>query len=48
MVKGGRVVAAGPTAEVFTPQNLERVFDVQARVAVDDFTGRLQVRYKRS
>ena len=48
MVKAGRVVAAGPTAEVFTPQNLKRVFDVQARVAVDDFTGRLQVRYKRS
>ncbi|WP_319404768.1 ABC transporter ATP-binding protein [uncultured Desulfosarcina sp.] len=47
MVKAGRVVAAGPTAEVFTPQNLKEVFDVHARVAVDDFTGRLQVRYKR-
>jgi len=32
---------------VFTRQNLKRVFDVQARVAIDDFTGRLQVRYKR-
>jgi iron complex transport system ATP-binding protein len=48
MVKAGRVVAAGLTAEVLTPQNLKAVFDVQARVAVDDFTGRLQVRYKRS
>ena len=48
MVKAGRVVAAGPTADVFTPQNLKQVFDVQARVAIDDFTGRLQVRYKRS
>ncbi|MCB2148127.1 MAG: ABC transporter ATP-binding protein [Deltaproteobacteria bacterium] len=48
MVKAGRVVAAGPTEKVFTPQNLKEVFDVQARVAVDDFTGRLQVRYKRS
>jgi ABC-type cobalamin/Fe3+-siderophores transport system ATPase subunit len=48
MVKAGRVVAAGPTGKVFTPQNLKRVFDVEARVAVDDFTGRLQVRYKKS
>lgn len=48
MLKTGRVVAAGPTADVLTPQNLKVVFDVQARVAVDDFTGRLQVRYKRA
>jgi iron complex transport system ATP-binding protein len=48
MVKAGRVVAAGPTAEVFTPQNLNMVFDIQARVGVDAFTERLQVRYKRS
>ena len=47
MVKAGRVVVAGPTADVLTPQNLKTVFDIQARVAVDDFTGRLQVRYKR-
>jgi iron complex transport system ATP-binding protein len=48
LVKSGRVVAAGLTADVLTPPNLKRVFDVQARVAVDDFTGRLQVRYKRA
>jgi iron complex transport system ATP-binding protein len=48
MIKAGRVVAAGPTEEVMTPQNLKTVFDIQARVAVDDFTGRLQVRYKRA
>jgi iron complex transport system ATP-binding protein len=48
MIKTGRVVAAGPTEAVFTPYNLKRVFDVQAKVAVDDFTGRLQVRYKRA
>jgi ABC-type cobalamin/Fe3+-siderophores transport system ATPase subunit len=47
MIKTGRVVAAGPTADVMTPPNLKTVFDIQARVAVDDFTGRLQVRYKR-
>lgn len=48
MLKAGRVVAAGPTAEVLTPQNLKTVFDIQARVGMDDFTARLQVRYKRS
>ncbi len=48
MVKAGRVVAAGPTAEVLTPQNLKTVFDVEARVAVDDFTGQLQVRVRRA
>ena len=48
MVKAGRVMVAGPTADVLTPQNLKTVFDIQARVAVDDFTGRLQVRYKRA
>ena len=47
MLKAGRVVAAGPTADVLTPQNLQTVFDIQARVGIDDFTGRLQVRYKR-
>ena len=48
MMKAGRVVTAGHTADVLTPQNLNTVFDIQARVAVDDFTGRLQVRYKRA
>lgn len=48
MIKAGRVVVAGPTAKVLTPQNLKAVFDIQARVAIDDFTGRLQVRYKRA
>ncbi len=47
MLKDGQVVAAGPTHEVMTPANLGTVFNVDARVAVDDFTGRLQVRYKR-
>ncbi len=46
LLKDGRVVAAGATASVLTPPNLKAAFDVQARVAVDDFTGRLQVRYK--
>ena len=48
MVKSGRVVAAGPTADVLTSQNLETVFDIRSRVSIDDFTGHLQVRYKRA
>lgn len=48
MMKAGRVVAAGRTKDVLTPQNLEMVFGIQARVAVDEFTGKLQVRYKRA
>jgi len=46
LLKSGRVVAAGPTIDVLTPQNLKAAFDVRARVFVDDFTGRLQVSYK--
>ena len=48
LLKAGRVVAAGPTATVLTPTNLKTVFGIEAKVAVDDFTGRLQVRYKRA
>jgi ABC-type cobalamin/Fe3+-siderophores transport system ATPase subunit len=48
MLEAGRVVAAGPTADVLTPRNLKRVFAIEARVDHDDFTGRLQVRYKRN
>ena len=48
MMKAGRVVVAGPTPEVLTPANLATVFDVRAQVAMDDFTGRLQVRVKQA
>lgn len=48
MLKAGRVAAAGPTAEALTPHNLRTVFAIDARVGRDDFTGRLQVRYKRN
>jgi iron complex transport system ATP-binding protein len=47
MVKKGRVVSAGATAQVMTPDNLQAVFGIQAKVTLDDFTGKLQVRYKR-
>jgi len=46
MIKFGTIIAAGPTETVMTPENLEDVFDIQAKVAVDDFTGNLQVSYK--
>ena len=48
LLKGGRVVATGPTETVMTPANLSRVFDIDARVDLDNFTGRLQVRYRRT
>ena len=48
LMKAGRVVAAGPTTEVLTAGNLKTVFNVEAQVAHDDFTGCLQVRYKRA
>jgi iron complex transport system ATP-binding protein len=48
MLKAGQVVATGTTAEVLTPLNLKKVFDIEAKVAFDDFTGRLQVRYKKA
>ncbi len=47
MLDAGRLVASGPTAQVLTPQHLQNVFNIEARVAPDDFTGRLQVRYRR-
>jgi iron complex transport system ATP-binding protein len=47
LLDAGRLVAAGPTREVLTPPHLQAVFNIEARVARDDFTGRLQVRYRR-
>lgn len=46
-IKDGRVAAAGPLDEVLTPGLLERVFDVQARVFDDPFTGSRQVALRR-
>lgn len=48
LVNKGRIVTTGATAQVMTPDNLQAVFGIQANVAVDDFTGKLQVRYKRA
>ncbi len=46
-IKGGRVLAAGPTEEVLVGRNLARVFGVKARVAWDDFAGCRTVVFKK-
>ena len=43
---GGRVAAAGPTAEVLTPETIEAVFGVQARVFFEPFSNALQVAFR--
>ncbi len=48
ILQSGRVKAVGPTKAVLTPESLKRVFDIRAKVTLDDFTGNLQVRYKRA
>ncbi|EFI33797.1 ABC transporter related protein [Desulfonatronospira thiodismutans ASO3-1] len=44
--KQGRILLHGPTTEVLTPQNLERVFDVRAKVYFDDYAQSTQVVFK--
>lgn len=43
LLRHGRVIAAGPTAAVLTPANIERLYDVEADVHVHAQTGRLAV-----
>lgn len=43
MMRDGRVLAAGPTAEVLTPDNIKRLYDVEADVHVHSGTGHLTV-----
>jgi iron complex transport system ATP-binding protein len=43
---GGRVAAAGPTAEVLTPETIRAVFGVQARVFFEPFSNALQVAFR--
>lgn len=42
----GRVRAAGPTGEVFTSENVSKVFGVEARVEEDSFTGARRVGFR--
>ncbi|MBY0497513.1 MAG: ABC transporter ATP-binding protein [Cyanobacteria bacterium] len=43
LMRDGRVLAAGPTSEVLTPDNVRRLYDVEADVHVNDETGHITV-----
>ena len=43
LLQGGRVVAAGPTAEVLTYKNLTAVYETEIYVDLNDITGALVV-----
>ena len=43
LMRDGRVLAAGPTADVLTPDNVKRLYDVEADVHVNDATGHMTV-----
>jgi iron complex transport system ATP-binding protein len=43
LMRDGRVVATGPTGAVLTPENVRRLYDVEADVHVHGGTGRLTV-----
>jgi iron complex transport system ATP-binding protein len=43
LLRGGRVVAAGPTDEVLTPERIAALYDVEADVRVHEETGHVTV-----
>ncbi|HEX7282454.1 MAG TPA: ABC transporter ATP-binding protein [Vicinamibacterales bacterium] len=43
LMRGGRVIAAGPTHDVLTPENVRRLYDVEADVHVHEDTGHITV-----
>ncbi len=43
LMRDGRVIASGPTADVLTPEHVRRLYDVEADVRVHDGTGRVTV-----
>jgi iron complex transport system ATP-binding protein len=43
LMRDGRVLAAGPAADVLTPDNIRRLYDVEADVHVNDDTGHMTV-----
>jgi iron complex transport system ATP-binding protein len=43
LMRDGRVLAAGPASDVLTPDNIRRLYDVEADVQVNDTTGHLTV-----
>ncbi|MFO8032534.1 MAG: ABC transporter ATP-binding protein, partial [Desulfohalobiaceae bacterium] len=44
--KQGRLVLNGPTREVLSEENLQRVFEVPAKVHYDDYAQSAQVVYR--
>jgi iron complex transport system ATP-binding protein len=43
LIRDGRIVATGATSEVLTPENVRRLYDVEADVHVHGGTGRMTV-----
>ncbi len=43
LMRDGRVLAAGPTADVLTPDNVLRLYDVEADVQINSETGHMTV-----
>ena len=43
LMRHGRIVAMGPTIEVLTPENVRRVYDVEADVHIHEDTGHVTV-----
>jgi iron complex transport system ATP-binding protein len=45
-MRGGRVAAEGPTADVLTPDTIRSVFGVSARVFHEPFSNAMQVAFR--
>lgn len=43
LMRGGKVIASGPTGDVLTPDNVRRLYDVEADVQVNSETGHMTV-----
>ena len=43
LMRDGRVLAAGPTGDVLTPENVRRLYDVEADVQINSETGHMTV-----
>ncbi len=43
MMRDGKVIAAGPTADVLTPDNVRRLYDVEADVHINEASGHVTV-----
>jgi ABC-type cobalamin/Fe3+-siderophores transport system ATPase subunit len=42
-MRNGRVLAAGPTNDVLTPENIRLLYDVEADVQINSETGHMTV-----